>query len=120
MQELAHIPLLLAVLNRAAMDVTSGLMCSTKEKREALCWITNWEYGTYYEPYSYPWICEHLGIDPGRTRDIILSFKPDKEKHKFKKRSFITGRGYGMSRAPEALFGMSNDAEEYIVLSLRK
>lgn len=119
MQDLTYTPLLLAVLNRAAMDVTSGLMCSTKEKREALSWITNWEYSTSYAPYSYPWICEHLGIDPGRTRDIILSYTPTK-REKGKKRAFLTGRGYGMNRAAEALFGISSDATEYIVLSLRK
>jgi hypothetical protein len=119
MQDVAHLPLLLAILNRAAMDVTSGLMCSSKEKREAMCWIKNWEYDTYYEPYSYPWICEHLGIDPGRTRDIILSYTPTKTQAG-RKRSFLTGGGYGMNRAAEALFGMSSDAEEYIVLSIRK
>lgn len=119
MQDVAQLSLLLAVLNRAAMDVTSGLMYSSKEKRDAINWITYWDTGEAPEPYSYPWICEHLNIDPARTRDLILSFKPTKQLQKGRKRAFLTGRGYGMNRAAEALFGMSSDANEYITLILR-
>lgn len=122
MHETQNLPLLLAVLNRAAQDVANGLMCSTREKREALCWITNWDNSDYAQPFSYPWICEHLNLEPARTRDIILDFaKAHKGTHvKGKKRSFYTGRGNSINRVIEAIFDLHYDCLGHTITIIYK
>lgn len=40
---------------------------------DAVSWVIDWHDGPL-EPYSFPWVCEHLDICPHRTRRIAKEY----------------------------------------------
>lgn len=116
---IANIKLVLGILNRAALDAVSTVSYMGKERREAIWWITDWfDYGPI-EPWSFPWVCEHLDLCPHKTRDSILSFKGTPyEKKPRKQYVYQMSKGYGIGRAAENLFDITREPIEYIEFHL--
>lgn len=64
--------LLAAILERVIMDIICSYQNSVL-RIAALEYLHETPiYSTFYPPFSYPWICQGLGIDPEDTRAKIL------------------------------------------------
>lgn len=118
-RDIANIKLVLAVLNRAALDCVCTTECNAKERREARWWVSEWYIEGPQAPWSFPWVCEHLGLQPEKTRDTILTFTGVPYEKKTKKHNYQASKGYGVGRAAESMFAMSSEALEYITSHLR-
>lgn len=64
--------LLVAVLVRAVEDITLSYRMVSDEQRTALWWVKNWKERHFKIPFSFPWVCEHLDLDPYEMRKNIL------------------------------------------------
>lgn len=63
--------LIKAVLERAILDAVNG----DEGAVNAYDWITRWCDEDRAQPMSFVWICLHLDLDPGRTRDAVVRLR---------------------------------------------
>ncbi len=72
-----------AVIVQAATDIRKGMKMMKNKKRsnEMRHWVGNaqwWVDSCSYEPTGFGWACEHLNIDPAKTRYAIYNTKEEK------------------------------------------
>jgi hypothetical protein len=72
--------LITSVLTRAICDATSPFNLPKKERRRARAWICNWGSVLDAPPFSFPWVCTQLNLNPFQVRKIVLQLK-HKKKH---------------------------------------
>jgi len=67
--------LISAMILRAISDILYvGKHELPASKRTARAWIVNWtSTDTEHTPFSFPWCCYHLDLDPTLLRDLILT-----------------------------------------------
>ena len=53
-----------AVLARAICDAFSTTYVDHAVRREASAWLLLWDDVDYKEEFTFPWVCEHLDLDP--------------------------------------------------------
>lgn len=63
--------LLLAILERAAADFKSAVR---EDRISARHWVLHWEEWDTEEPFTFPWVCNHLDICPHQTMRTIKDF----------------------------------------------
>jgi hypothetical protein len=74
-----EVALLYAVLERAILDRCGDPDCyrafhrpmSFVEKRDLDRWFLAWEEEGPHPEFSFPWICEHLNLDPARVVKVL-------------------------------------------------
>lgn len=75
-EQLIGIPeraLLLAILHRAVEDAICDRWGIYQHiRREARYWLLDWREFDRNEPFTFPWICIHLDLDPEAARETIL------------------------------------------------
>lgn len=110
--------LLIAIIERAVLDA-GGSMASTikkgsnnKYKFLALGFLFGWEEGDEKEPFSFPWICIELDLDPMDTSKRIEKYLATEERV-----SVPTKRKYTKDRLGQ--WG-NDDLSVYNVYAIRK
>lgn len=71
--------LISSILTRAISDATTAFIISRKDRRAARVWICNWGSVDKAEPFSFPWVCIQLNLDPFQVRKTVLKFKNSKK-----------------------------------------
>lgn len=72
--------LIFAVLERAIADAgncCADITCAISNERihavkRAQRWIRVWRARDFERPYTFPWICIHLGVDPYVLRKALI------------------------------------------------
>lgn len=84
MEDYTYIPekaLGLAIITRATLDALgltalAGSETPSKEKyliRQARAWLFSAYDDKHRRPFSYPWWCDHLELDPSKVRRFVLA-----------------------------------------------
>ena len=60
-----------AVLARAICDAFSTTYVAHEIRREANAWLLFWEEKDRLEEFTFPWVCEHLDLDPINLRKTL-------------------------------------------------
>ena len=67
--------LLVALLHRALADAVGADRFHERHVRSARQWIFLWTESDRLKEWSFPWVCEHLLLDPALLRDQVLDKK---------------------------------------------
>lgn len=62
--------LMLAMLERAVLDFVGN---DVRERDEATAWLFDWSESDVDDPheFSFPWVCDYLGLDPYRISAVV-------------------------------------------------
>lgn len=104
--------LLLAILLTAIEDVATLTHGSTRLQKDAVLWADCWDNHDHKYPYTFPWICIELDLDPHSMRERII------ERREFDK-FFKTIRARNISRFVTSIFAEAYGSSESLTITLR-
>lgn len=66
--------LLAAILLRVIWDINNNrsLTVTYCERNESIRWTKLWCARDYDRPFTFPWICSHLDLDPKVVRKALI------------------------------------------------
>lgn len=100
---LGDIGLIYAVLERGVLDACGVVFGSEKEQKQrdkdnAKWWLFDWKDGDEKIPFSFPWICIELDLDPAEKRQTIRKLVSESDTSEapsrtiqVKKRRYVVG-----------------------------
>lgn len=104
--------LLLAILLTAIEDVATLNHKSSNLQKDAVLWVDCWDNHDHKYPYTFPWVCIELDLDPYSMRERIIE---SREFDKF----FKTIRARNISNFVRSIFQDTYGSTESLTVELR-